>query len=48
MAAATVRQAEAAFDYARRGWSVLPLHSIRDGHCACGDPDCASPGKHLI
>jgi len=36
----------AALSYARRAWRVLPLHSIRDGHCTCGWQDCGSPGKH--
>ncbi len=28
-------------------WSVFPLHGIRiDGTCTCGNPSCASPGKH--
>lgn len=40
--------------YARRGWAVLPLWSVdarrRAGKakCACGNPDCPSPGKHPI
>lgn len=25
---------------------VLPLHTVRDGACSCGDANCASPGKH--
>ncbi len=37
----------AALEYARRGWHVFPLHSIRaDGTCSCGRPDCDKPGKH--
>jgi Bifunctional DNA primase/polymerase, N-terminal/CoA-transferase family III len=32
--------------YARRGWAVLPLHSIEGGQCTCGDVNCRSPGKH--
>lgn len=35
-----------AMPYARRGWPVLPLHTIRDGHCTCGKANCKSPGKH--
>jgi hypothetical protein len=27
-------------------WPVLPLHSIVDGHCTCGQADCGSPAKH--
>jgi hypothetical protein len=36
----------AALWYARHGWRVIPLHSIRDGRCTCGRSDCNSPGKH--
>lgn len=32
--------------YARRGWHVLPLHSIKNGRCTCGKTNCGSPGKH--
>jgi hypothetical protein len=37
--------------YASMGWPVFPLYEIvigADGvrQCACGDPDCKSPGKH--
>jgi KaiC/GvpD/RAD55 family RecA-like ATPase len=39
---------EAALGYARRGWSVIAVHSIRDGRCSCGKADCSSPGKHPI
>lgn len=39
--------AQAAADYAARGWRVIPLHSIGDnGRCTCGKTDCGSPGKH--
>ena len=27
---------------------VLPLHSIKDGGCTCGNADCHSPGKHPL
>jgi hypothetical protein len=38
---------EAALDYAKRGWPVFPIYEISNtGHCACGDKDCPSPGKH--
>ena len=36
----------AALGYAGRGWHVLPCHSIQDGRCTCGNPECSSPGKH--
>jgi hypothetical protein len=39
----------AALAYAERfGWAVLPVHSIKDGRCTCGKPDCSSPGKHPL
>jgi len=38
---------EAALLYARHGWYVLPLHSVRDSRCTCKNADnCESPGKH--
>lgn len=37
---------EAAHRYADLGWSVLPLHAIRNERCTCGKSDCPSPGKH--
>ncbi len=36
----------AAMAYARRGWPVLPLYSVIEGKCSCGDLNCKSPGKH--
>jgi hypothetical protein len=39
---------KAAVDYAKRGFSVILLHGIVDGHCTCGQSDCTSPGKHPI
>ncbi len=40
---------DAALDYARRGWKVLPLYGIVDGRCACGGrtKNC-KPGKHPL
>lgn len=38
----------AALDYAARGWHVMPLWGVTDGHCDCGDPACRSIGKHPI
>jgi len=39
--------AAAALEYARRGWRVLPLHSVDGlGQCTCGQVDCKSPAKH--
>lgn len=35
--------------YRRRlGWSVFPVHGIRDGACTCGNPTCDRPGKHAV
>ena len=40
-------QLEQALSYARRGWSVVPAHHLRqDGDCSCGRPACGNPGKH--
>src|SRR5690606_9231462 len=30
------------------GWSPIPIHGIRDGHCTCGNATCKSPGKHPV
>ncbi|HLH70553.1 MAG TPA: bifunctional DNA primase/polymerase [Candidatus Dormibacteraeota bacterium] len=39
----------AAQRYAARGWPVLPLcWPLPGGACACGHPDCSSPGKHPL
>lgn len=36
-----------AISYAARGWAVIPLYGIRDGRCACSDPNCTkNVGKH--
>lgn len=37
---------ENALELAREGFRVFPVHSIREGHCTCGNPACGSPGKH--
>lgn len=38
---------EAALEYLRRGWSVVPAHGVdADGVCTCARIDCPSPGKH--
>src|SRR5580658_160964 len=37
---------ELALAYARKGWHVFPVHSIRNGVCSCGDSECERPGKH--
>lgn len=30
------------------GWAVIPLHSIVEGRCTCGNNQCPSPGKHPL
>jgi putative DNA primase/helicase len=38
---------ELATGYAKRGWSVLPVHGISsDNNCTCRKPSCEHPGKH--
>lgn len=38
---------KAALAYAQKlKWAVLPLHTVKNGQCSCGRPDCTSPGKH--
>jgi putative DNA primase/helicase len=33
--------------YARRGWLVVPMHTIKHGICSCKDAEaCERPGKH--
>lgn len=39
---------EEALTYASYGWAVFPVHSIHEGACSCGNPDCNSPGKHPL
>lgn len=41
------KMGKAALAYAQKlGWSVLPLHTVKNGRCTCGKLDCPSPGKH--
>ena len=38
-----------ALRYARRGWSVVPMYTIKDGKCACPKGNaCERAGKHPI
>jgi len=44
-----ITQLSRALRYASHGWRVLPLHSIKDGHCTCGAGEsCNRPGKHPL
>lgn len=46
---ASTVNADAAEDYARRGWYVLPLHHVtREGKCSCQSQRCSSPAKHPL
>jgi len=38
---------KAALRYAKsHGYSIVPLHSVKDGRCSCGDRECQNAGKH--
>ena len=37
---------DAAIQYARNGWNVIPLHSPQGAGCSCGHAECGKPGKH--
>lgn len=37
---------QAALEYLKDGWKVLPLHSVTGNSCSCGKTSCNSPGKH--
>lgn len=39
---------QAALEYLGYRWSVIPVHSIQNGHCTCPRADCDKPGKHAI
>ena len=40
---------DAAQDYARRGFAVVPLYGVTaDGRCGCGAAACDAPGAHPI
>ena len=42
----TLSLRQAAVDYAKEGWAVLPLHSTFNKVCSCGKKSCPTPGKH--
>lgn len=37
-----------ALRYARLGWHVFPVHSVRHGRCTCGEAACERQGKHPL
>jgi hypothetical protein len=37
---------EAALNYGRRGWAVLPLTTPAEGQCSCKKSNCGKAGKH--
>ena len=43
---ASNKKHQAALENAKRGWPVLPIHTVDKGSCSCGNSDCTSPGKH--
>ena len=44
-----IQLVNSALCYARRGWPVVPLHTIIGGRCSCEKPDCdTSSGKHPL
>ena len=41
-----MKMSEQALAYLGRGWSILPIHTIHNGLCTCGNVECGTPGKH--
>lgn len=39
---------QAALTYARLGWPIIPIHSVINDWCSCGNPECTSPAKHPL
>ncbi len=37
---------EKALEYADRGWKVVPLHTVKNALCSCGNLQCTSAAKH--
>ena len=37
---------EAALNYAKEGWAVVPLHTVVGDMCSCKKEQCKTPGKH--
>jgi hypothetical protein len=47
-AAPTGSRLETDLALAANGWHIQLAHSVTQGRCSCGKPDCESPGKHPI
>jgi putative DNA primase/helicase len=44
-----VKRKTRALEYASRGLLLVPMYTIKDGHCSCSKgASCANPGKHPI
>lgn len=39
---------QAALEYGRSGWRVIPVWWLEDGLCGCGNVHCQAPGKHPL
>lgn len=39
---------DAAQNYLALGYSIIPIHSVKNGCCTCGKPGCTAPGKHPL
>lgn len=37
---------EYASTYAREGWPVFPVHTVKDARCTCRSNECKTPGNH--
>lgn len=45
MSSSPIKLGDHALAYGERGWRVLPVHGVLDGHCTCGR-NCKEAGKH--
>ena len=43
---ASNKKHQAALENAKRGWPVLPIHTVDKGRCSCGKPACTSARRH--
>ena len=35
-------------NYLKKGWRLLPVHSVNEQLCSCSKKNCSSPGKHPL